>query len=265
MIKSRIKECLQYIKEGGWLYIAIVFWSFLIIPALCIIKEDNPIWLTVSFIMIYSIYTVIVIRMIFKSIEKERKQEAEVKEKRLKELKIRYQYYISLVESQVQEILSKFANGILDEINYEINTSCEYLISFEEKKDWICKNNNICKLDSFIIASCLVYSILEHPIVTVKRVQNNENLEYINFKINFEFAMSCALKIISEPVTYYKDSIGNLTERKQQKVDIVVSEEVMKDIEENQMTLNNNIIHHDNRTYIMQFSNLLHVIYLNSQ
>ena len=94
-------------------------------------------------------------------------------------------------------------------------------------------------------------------------LQTKKKLVYVNIEI----AINCALEIISEPKTYYKDTNGNWVEEKHPKVDIVVPNGLIRDYKlYNRIR---NAVYKDRyahqTTSIMQFSNLLHLIYLNCQ
>ena len=164
----------------------------------------------------------------------------------------------------MQETLNKFEKELLSA--FEINTSLEYLISFDDYKEWICRNRIIGKPDSFIIASCLMYSLIDHPIITTKGTEEITELEDIKFTIILDIAMNCALQIISEPSTYYQDNFF-WVEEKHPKVNIVVPKGLIKNSDLYQRIIGT--IYRDDlgdkRTSIMQFSNLLHLIYLNCQ
>jgi len=193
------------------------------------------------------------------------KQKAEAAEKRSQEFEKQNKYYIDLVNNQVQKTLDKFKNELLDA--FDIDTSLEYLISFEEKKDWICENRIVGKPDSFIVASCLMYSLIDYPIFITKGNEGIEKLKEIQIDLNLDLAMNCAFQIISEPSSYYKDNTGFFVEEKHPKVDIVVPNGIIKNSELYQRIIatiyRDELV--DNRTSIMQFSNLLHLIYLNCQ
>lgn len=85
--------------------------------------------------------------------------------------------------------------------------------------------------------------------------------------INLNIAINCAFKIISEPSTYYEDDNGKWVEEKYPKVDIVVPDGLIKDSRLYNRIINTIYRDYENnkRTSIMQFSNLLHLIYLNSR
>ena len=71
-------------------------------------------------------------------------------------------------------------------------------------------------------------------------------------------------RIISEPTTYYEDNKGLWVEEKHPKVNMV-PKGIIKNSELYER-IRSTIYHdemNDNRTSIMQFSNLLHLVYLN--
>lgn len=260
MKKGNLK---QFFKEIlGWFAFGI--WLFLISGTIGYLLEGQSIGTKITLIAVSVIYTVAGLAMMAKAGAKWEKQEAETKQKRLLELEERYKYYIGLVNSQVQETLNKLEKELL--CTFEINTSLEYLISFDDYKEWICRNRIVGKPDSFIIASCLMYSLIDHPIIAIKGTEEIEDLEGIKFSINLDIAMNCAFKIISEPSTYYQDNFFWL-EEKYPKVNIVVPNGLIKNSDLYQRIVST--IYHDDlenkRTSIMQFSNLLHLIYLNCQ
>lgn len=241
-----------------------VIWLFLISGTIVNLIEIHSIGTKITFIAVSVIYTVAGLAMIVRTAAKWEKQEVETKQKRLLELEERYKYYIDLVNVQVQETLNKFEKEWLSA--FEINTSLEYLISFEDYKEWICKNRIVGKPDSFIIASCLMYSLIDHPIITAKETEKITELEIIKFNINLDIAMNCAFQLISEPITYYEDNLI-WVEEKHPKVSIVVPEGLIKNSNLYQRIIN--AVYRDDlrhkRTSIMQFLNLLHLIYLNCQ
>lgn len=179
--------------------------------------------------------------------------EEENEKKRLLELEKRYRYYVELVNIQVQETLKQFRD------TFEIDTSSKYLISFDDYRKWICRKRvTVGKPNSFIIASCLMYALVDQPIITAK--ETTKEIEIINIEI----AMNCAFKIIAEPTTYYEDNLI-LVEEKHSKVSIIVPEGLNKNSNLYQEIIS--AIYRDGlkhkKTSIMQFANLLHLIYLN--
>lgn len=260
MKKGNLK---QFFKANwGWFVFGIGI--FLISGTIGYLVEGHSIGTKITLFVVSIIYCVAGAEMLGKAAAKWEKQESEAKQKRLLKLEERYKYYVDLVNAQVQETLNKFEKKLLNA--FEINTSLEYLISFNDYKDWICRNRIVGKPDSFIIASCLMYSLLDHPIITIKGTQKITELEDIKFSINLDIAMSCAFQIISEPTTYYQDNFL-WVEEKHPKVDIVVPNGLIKNSHLYHRIIST--IYVDDlryeRTSIMQFSNLLHLIYLNCQ
>ena len=187
----------------------------------------------------------------------------EAEKERLLELQNKYTYYVDLVNKQVENTLNKLDNDVLN--LFSIDKNVKYLNSFSNYKDWICKHRIDGNPDSFIIASCLVFSIIDNPIFIKK--EDITIPKQIDFSINIDIAMNCALEIISEPITYFKDNEENWIEEQHPKVDIVIPDGIIKDTNlYNEIT---NSIYWDyspnHKTSIMQFSNLLHLIYLNCQ
>lgn len=259
MKKRKLK---QFFKEN-WGWFAFVIWLLLVSATIAFLAEDFPAQLKLSFVAISVIYTARGIVLMFKSAVKEEEQRIENKNKRLQELKTQDKYYIDLVDRHVKETLSKFKDTSL---SIDIDTSLEYLISFSDKLNWICNTRIVGKPDSFIIASCLMYSLINHPVITVNKSDDSEYLQSIRFSINMDVVVSCVFEIISEPSTYFEDN-GIWVEEKHPKVNISVPNGLIKNNELYQRILNS--IYQDeisdNRILIMQFSNLLHLIYLNCQ
>ena len=79
--------------------------------------------------------------------------------------------------------------------------------------------------------------------------------------------MRCAFKIIEEPITYYKDSNEIFVEQKHPKVNNLAVKGIIKDSELCDRIIKTvyNDEYLEKRTSVMQFSNLLHLIYLNSK
>ena len=259
MKKRNFKQLFKVILEG----FAYAIWLLLISISIVYVVDGHSAWLKATLIVISVAYTGASIAMVSKSVDKNEKQKAEDKNKKLQELKIQDKYYIDLVDSQVEKTLNKLKNELL---NVEVDKSLDYLISFSNKVNWICNTKIIGKPDSFIIASCLMYSLISHPVITVNNSEDSEYLKATVFSLNLDIAMNCVFEIISEPSTYFEDS-GIWVEEKHPKVNIVVPNGLIKNSELYKRIINT--IYRDelagNRTSIMQFSNLLHLIYLNCQ
>ena len=251
----------QFFKEN-WGWFAFILWMLLISGSIAYAMEGPSLGMKLGLGAICVLYTIAGIMLIGKAADKDEKQRTENKNKRLEELKAQDKYYIDLVDRHVKEALNKFKN---ESINVGIDTSLEYLIPFSNNVNWICNTRIVGKPDSFIIASCLMYSLISNPVITINDSDDNEYLKAMVFSINLEMAMSCVFEIISEPSTYFEDN-GIWMEEKHPKVNIVVPNGLIKNSELYQRILNT--IYRDElsdeRTSIMQFSNLLHLIYLNN-
>ena len=253
----------QFFKEYLGLF-AIAIWMLLLCMTIAgFITENFPIWLKLSLFLIFILYTKYGSTLLSKYVDKQEKQKEESRNRRIQELKVQNKYYIDLVNRNIKDILKKFKN---ESLNISIDTSLEYLISFSNYLNWICDTRIVGKPDSFIIASCLMYSLKSNPVITINESDSNEYLESTVYSINLDIAMSCVLEIISEPITYFADN-GIWVEDKHPKVNIVVHNGLIKNSELYKRILNT--IYHDELsdviTSIMQFSNLLHLIYLNCQ
>lgn len=251
MKKRKLK---RFFKEN-WGWFAFVILLLLAYTIIVPLVEDFPVQLKLGFVAISVLYIVAGI--------KNEKTENRKKNKRLQELKTQDKYYIDLVDRHVKETLSKLKDKSLVDM---VDTSLEYLISFSDNVNWICNTRSIEKPDSFIIASCLMYSLISHPVIAVNKLDDSEYLQSIRFSINMDVVMSCVFEIISEPSTYFEDN-GIWVEEKHPKVNISVPNGLIKNSELYQRILNSIYWDElsDNRTSIMQFSNLLHLIYLNCQ
>lgn len=259
MEKSVFRQIFKEILALVALFILMFFGATTLV--ICV-AGNYPIINKVILVIIFYVYAVVCFTMFAKTISKRKKQEAQIKEKKILEIEERYKCYIDLVNVQVQKTLEKLGEEVFRA--FDVNTSPEYLISFDDYKDWICESRVVNKLDSFTIASCLMYSIIDDPIITIKGNKRIAELEELEFNINLDVAMNCALQIISEPTTYYDDHFAKV-ERKDQKVN--ASDWLNKN--SNLYQRITEAIYHDEqedeRTSIMQFSNLLRLIYLNCE
>jgi len=176
-----------------------------------------------------------------------------------------YNDYIKIVE----ETLKDFMNDLLEEnasafIVISTNSKRNYLKSFKENTDWVIKNRINGKPDSFIMASCLMFAIIENPLLLCRQ-KDLECANTVVYAFNCKIALEIALKIISEPITYYEDENGKWIPKKHPKVNITLPEGIIE-----KSPLESRIIkaimddfQTNENYYIMQFSNLLHLIYLN--
>lgn len=260
MEKSVFRQIFKEILDLVALFILMFFGATTLV--ICV-AGNYPIINKVILVIIFYVYAVVWFTMFAKTTSKRKKQEAQIiKEKKILEIEERYKCYIDLVNVQVQKTLEKLGEEVFRA--FDVNTSPEYLISFDDYKDWICESRVVNKLDSFTIASCLMYSIIDDPIITIKGNKRIAELEELEFNINLDVAMNCALQIISEPTTYYDDHFAKV-ERKNQKVN--ASDWLNKNSDLYQRITE--AIYYDEledeRTSIMQFSNLLRLIYLNCE
>lgn len=252
--KQRFREILNLV--------AFFIWILLIATTMAICTSEYSTKAKVILVVISGMYTIIWITIFVKASFEKEKQKKQLDEKRLSETEERYKCYIDLVNVQVQKTLEKFGEEVFRA--FDVNTSPEYLISFDDYKDWLCESRVVNKLDIFIIASCLMYSIIDDPIITINGNKRIAELEELEFNINLDVAMNCALQIISEPTTYYDDHFAKI-EIKTQKVN--ASDWLIKNSDLYQRITE--AIYYDEqedeRTSIMQFSNLLRLIYLNCE
>ena len=247
-------------------------WSFiwgvwLLLIAIVAMLAEKKSLVTCFIIAIITIaYTIIVILILKKKFRKENEKEAERKNQEFQQLKEKCNDYIRLVDEQTIQTLNKL-ESISDNLKFIISSQYDYLITFSNYLDWICKNRITGKPDSFIIATCLMYSLIKKPkIVTEKLNYQIQEVERFMFSINLDIAIHCALKIISEPTTYYEEN-GEWIEEKHPKVNISIPKGIIKNSDLYQRIINTiyQDYHANKMTSIMEFSNLLHLIYLNSQ
>lgn len=243
---------------------AFIIWLYFIVVGGVLLITNVSLWIKLIHIVITLVYTIWGYGKILKREKELKRRKIEKEKKILEELKIQYSEYVELVDKKVKERLMQN----ISKENFEsiINTNCEYLSSFSNKLDWVCKNRIVGKPDSFIVATCMMYSLIEKPKIRIIQSLDEETKKKLVY-VNIEIAINCALEIISEPKTYYKDTNGNWVEEKHPKVDIVVPNGLIRDYKlYNRIR---NAVYKDRyahqTTSIMQFSNLLHLIYLNCQ
>ena len=190
--------------------------------------------------------------------KKDEKYKGELESNRLYNLKIQYSKYSFLVNDMVREYLEKMDDKKKEKYGIAIETNYNYLTLFEEKLNWV-KTNVMSNPDSFVIATCLMYSLIEsHRLEFQKEGFHSEAMTS-----NIEIALNCALKIISEPITYYQDDKENWISEKHSKVEIRVPEGIRKDciIYDSIVNTLMQACIHDIQPNIMQFANVLHLIY----
>ena len=226
------------------------------------IKCDERIKLLiiVIVIVIVMIAMVLIIFKIVNIIDKKTKLEKKVEENlRLKELKEKYSEYVAIVNETVKKPFKEnISESDLKSCWLSLDIDYYYLFYFEKYLEWISKNRIKGKPDSFIIASCLMYSIIKSPILK-SEITSQEIEEYINYTIAFE----SALKVISEPTTYYEDDNSNWIPVKHPKVEISIPNGIIKGSTLYDRIFHTIIIDAECDYYVMQLSNLFHLIYLN--
>ena len=81
---------------------------------------------------------------------------------------------------------------------YSVNyANHDYLFYFKNSLEWVCKNRIAeGKPDSFIVATCLLFSLIKLPIIAAKR-NSIEKIHATLFKLNLYIAMNCVFEIIS--------------------------------------------------------------------
>lgn len=256
------KHFLNFFKEF-WVFFAYGLWTFIL--GLTLVPKSLvpiPIYMRLCFIAILVLSAIAVLNYADKLTDKHLKQQEEAKNKRLQELKVQDKYYIDLVNKHVNEKMNKFKDKSQ---NFNIDTSLEYLIYFSDEVNRISQTKIEGKPDSFILASCLMYSLISRPVITIPS-KDSEYVKYHILAINIDIAMNCVFEIISEPITYSEKN-GVWLEEKHPKVNISIQNGIIKDSDLCLRIFNT--VYHDElskkRTSIMQFSNLLYLIYLNCQ
>lgn len=224
----------------------------------------NCIWIVIAIIFAL---TFALGMFCFWKYEKEINNEKEKsKKERLQILRERYADYVSLVnEIRSERIDDKKLEAC------EFSISEDYLVAYEKYLSWICSNRIEGRPDTFIQAACLMYSLIKKtilPMCVKDDFEINElgiTMNQFISSINYEIAFEVALKLISEPSTYYKDEHGKWIEQKHPKVNIIVPDGLIKNSSLYHRILNT--IAKDFEAgmdyYVMQLSNLLHLIYLN--
>lgn len=195
-------------------------------------------------------------------------KEEKLKKQRIQKLEAKYANYVKIVEEAIQNMIIKVEKDVPVTILKE-PFGHHYLISFEEYLNWICKNRITGKPDTFIIASCLMYSLMHKRMIVTSDIKNyNDEIEKLLLTINCQLAFNIALEIISEPITFDKDETNGkyIIPKHHPKKNIVVPEGLIQDSPLYNRILRNivkdYIANSDSRP-IMQFANLLQLIYLN--
>lgn len=177
-----------------------------------------------------------------------------------------YGDYIKLVDEQLGKMTIEPEDVLPFALMFRRSSGSDYLVYFSNELDNICDRQIVGKLDSFIVASCLLYGLIMSPkIITSKEYDKDAEVELTAAILNARLALNCALEIISEPSTYYEDDTGNWIEEKHPKVDISIPNGLIKNDVLYDRIIKAFIKYDPNYFPIMQFSNLLHLKYLNCQ
>lgn len=263
----------------GVLTIVLGFHISLVLPNKLSMINDDFVAGIISLVIFLFCMTVSI--FLFIKYEKEARLKNErIEKERLHMLEEKYSMYVSLV-NKIQAEQSKKLN-VKDEKEMEkyaklsFSKDNDYLILFEKYLNVICENLIKGKPDTFIVATCLMYSLINKPRLislidddkAARLLDNPVALKSANMMVshfNCVIALDVALKLISEPITYYEDEKGECIEQKHPKVDIIVPEGIIE-----KSPLYSRIcgsITNDHEVgedfSIIQFSNLLHLIYLN--
>ena len=212
------------------------------------------------------VVTHFLIKQLYVEIDKEEK----IKKQRIQKLEVKYADYVKVVDEAIQNMITNVEKEVPVTILKE-PMGHHYLILFEKYLDWICKNRIKGKPDTFVIASCLMYSLMNRRMIFSDDVENfNEKISKLIITINCQLAFDVALKIISEPITYDKDETNGeyIVRKYHPKKDIVVPEGLIQNNPLYSRIVRNiakDYIANSDSRHIMQFSNLLQLIYLNCE
>ena len=212
------------------------------------------------------VVTHFLIKQLYVEIDKEEK----IKKQRIQKLEVKYADYVKVVDEAIQNMITNVEKEVPVTILKE-PMGHHYLILFEKYLDWICKNRIKGKPDTFVIASCLMYSLMNRRMIFSDDVENfNEKISKLIITINCQLAFDVVLKIISEPITYDKDETNGeyIVPKYHPKKDIVVPEGLIQNNPLYSRIVRNiakDYIANSDSRHIMQFSNLLQLIYLNCE
>lgn len=201
--------------------------------------------------------------------EGEKKAEMEYKEKkeRIRKLELEYDGFVKIVDEAIEKVLPNAQKEIPIHIKKE-DIGHRYLIVFEKYYNWVCKNRVTGNPDSFIIASCLMYSLIRKTMIVTDDVKNyNDKIGTMLININCKLAFDVALQIISEPTTYDMDENGEYMVIKiHPKKKIVVPEGLIEgDSLYDKIVRNLTKDYNENFEPIMQFAYMLQLIYLSCE
>lgn len=194
-------------------------------------------------------------------------KEEKIRKQRIQKLESKYADYVKVVDETIQNMITNVEKKVPVTI-FKEPMGHHYLILFEKYLDWICKNRIIGKPDTFVMSSCLMYSLMHRKMIVTNDTKNyNEKTEELLLTINCQLAFDVALEIISKPITFDKDEKGEyIISKYHPKKDIVVPEGLIQDNHLYNRILRNIVkdyIANSDSCHIMQFANLLQLIYLN--
>lgn len=262
-MKKRFEE---FMVSGLWILVLMLF-----IFLFGWITRNSVRWMILTFggVAVIAITGAIITdRLIEKRQVEEEKIEKSKKEDKLLSLEEKYANYVLIVEETIAETLANFGlkeSDFADKDVFIESKNKNYLILFEKYINWICKNRIKGKPDSFIIATCMMYALIKEPKWKLRNINSDiDEMQIFCINLNCKIAFDVAIKISSEPSTYYENSIGDWVEEKHPKVNMVVPEGMIKN-----SPLEERIFHSVAKDfimgmdlYVMQMSNILHLIYL---
>lgn len=201
------------------------------------------------------------------AVEKDVEREYREEKVRIRKLELEYDGFVKIVDEAIEKVLPNAQKEIPIHIEKE-DIGHRYLIVFEKYCDWVCKNRVSGNADSFIIASCLMYSLIRRAMIVTNDEKNyNEDVRMKLININCKLAFDVALQIISKPTTYDMDENREYRVIKiHPKKEIIVPEGLIEgdslyDKIVRNLTKEDGVS--DDVHLIMQFAYMLQLIYLN--
>ncbi len=218
----------------------------------------------IIFVILVIIVAIIVTYFCNKQSDVQLEKEEKIEKQRVQKLEVKYANYVEIVNKDIQNMLSKVENNAIVKDDF----GHLYLIKFEEYLNWICKERITGEPDSFIIASCLMYALMHNSMIVTNDIKNyNNEVHTLLTTINCKLAFDVALDVISEPITFNKEKTGEYKiPQKHPKKNILVPVGLIQDVHLYDRILRNIIkdyMANSDACPIMQFSNLLQLIYLN--
>ena len=183
--------------------------------------------------------------------------------KKEKELRGDYIDYVTLVEKETDKILKCVNDYDYIRLKLFVSNSSNYIDTFHENLKWLKENKNIVNSDKFIIASCLLDSIIRNFVIFSENQNRSNKIYELMLSININLAMSCALELISVPFTYTMEKV--LMNKNHEEFHVNIPSGIIdgSDIYQNiTNTLFDDYLN-DESMSIMQFANILRLIYLN--